>query len=617
VKRLAWVVLLVAGLALDSPRAQSGVRYRFTFPEPEHRWMQVEANFSGLADRPLELRMSRSSPGRYSLHDFAKNVYDVQASAADGRTLQITRSDPHGWMVAGHGGAATVRYKVFGDRVDGTYLAIDSTHAHINMPAALMWARGLEDRPASLRFEPPEGSFGEGPWRVATQLHPGPSPLEFTAPNLQYLMDSPVEYGPVVMREFSVDRQPIRVAVHHDGSLDEVDSFVRDIERIVREQRDIFGEFPRYEPGHYTFLADYLPYAGNDGMEHRNSTVLTSPSSLRTNRQWLLQTVAHEFFHGWNVERIRPRSLEPFDLERANMSGELWLAEGFTQYYGLLTMTRAGLMDLDAFVQEMSGLVASVASNPARLVRSAVEMSQMAVFTDGGAPRDRTNWSQSVISYYAFGGAIALALDLTLRERTGGQATLDDFMKAMWRAHGAPGGAREGFVDRPYSMADAEARLAEVAGDAAFARDFFARFIQGREIADYAVLLQSAGIKLRKTAPGRAWLGDVRFDDRRGTVRLASSPPFGSPIYTAGIDVDDEIRQIDGTRIRSFADVTTIVNRRRPGDQLPVVFADRGGRPRTATMTLAEDPAFELVRVERDGAALTAAHRAFRERWLN
>jgi predicted metalloprotease with PDZ domain len=166
-------------------------------------------------------------------------------------------------------------------------------------------------------------------------------------------------------------------------------------------------------------------------------------------------------------------------------------------------------------------------------------------------------------------------------------------------------------------MADAEARLAEVAGDAAFARDFFARFIHGREIADYAVLLQSAAIRLRKTAPGRAWLGDVRFDDRRGTVRLASSPPFGSPIYTAGIDVDDEIRQIDGTRIRSFADVTTIVNRRRPGDKLPVVFADRGGRQRTATITLAEDPAFELVRVERDGAALTAAQRAFRERWLN
>ncbi len=613
--RLAVVVLLLVGAAVAAPRAQATIRYRFTFPEPQHRWMQVEINYTALGEAALELRMSRSSPGRYTLHDFAKNVYDVEATAAGGRELPVTRADPHGWEVAGHGGAATIRYKIFGDTLDGTYLAIDSTHAHISMPAAVMWARGLDDRPVSLRFDPPAG--GNEAWRIATQLHPGATPLDFTAPNLQYLMDSPVEFGPVVVREFAVDRQPIRVAVHHGGSLDEVDSFVRDVERIVREERDIFGEFPRYEPGHFTFLADYLPYASDDGMEHRNSTVLTSPSSLRTNRQWLLQGVAHEFFHGWNVERIRPRSLEPFDLERANMSGELWLAEGFTQYYGLLTMSRAGFLGLDAFVQEMSGLVASIASNPARLVRSAEGMSQMAVFTDRGAAGDRTNWSQTVISYYDFGGAIALALDLTLRERTAGRATLDDFMKAMWRAHGAPGGTREGFVNRPYSMADAEARLAEVAGDAAFARDFFARFIQGRELADYAMLLQGAGITLRKSTPGRAWLGDVRFDDRSGTVRLASAPPFESPIYAAGIDVDDEIRQFDGTRIRSFADVTAVVGRRRPGDKVPVVFADRGGRQRTATIALAEDPAFELVPIERVGAALTAAQRTFRERWVN
>ena len=190
-------------------------------------------------------------------------------------------------------------------------------------------------------------------------------------------------------------------------------------------------------------------------------------------------------------------------------------------------------------------------------------------------------------------------------------------MKTMWRVHGAPGGGREGFVDRPYSIADAEARLGEVSGDKAFAREFFARFIQGKELADYAGLLQHAGIRLRKSAPGRAWLGDVRFEDRSGTVRLASPPPFGSPVYAAGIDVDDEIRQFDGTRTRSFADIAAVLGRRRPGDRVSIVFADRAGRQRTATIALAEDPAFELVPVERDGAALTPAQRAFRERWVN
>jgi len=317
------------------------------------------------------------------------------------------------------------------------------------------------------------------------------------------------------------------------------------------------------------------------------------------------------------VERIRPRSLEPFDLERPNMSGELWLAEGFTEYYGTLSMARAGLLQFDAFVGAIGGLVASVALDPAHLVRSAEEMSQMAVFTDRGRSGDQTNWAQTFISYYPFGGAIALALDLTLRGRSDGRTTLDDFMRAMWRVHGAPGGAREGFVDRPYSIADAEARLAETSGDAAFAREFFGRFIQGRELADYAALLQRAGIVVRRTAPGRAWVGDVRFDDRSGTVRLASPPPFGSPIYAAGLDVDDEIRQVDGTRIRSFGELTAALGRRRPGDRIALAFADRSGRQRTSTITLAEDPAFELVPVERGGGALTPAQRAFREQWVN
>src|SRR5581483_6792541 len=134
-------------------QAAAPIIYRFTFPEPQHRWMQVEAAFAGLGGAPLELRMSRSSPGRYSLHDFAKNVYDVHAFGADGREIALTRPDPYGWNAANHGGAVRVTYKIYGDRVDGTYLAVDETHAHINMPAAIMWAHGLEDRPAVLTFD--------------------------------------------------------------------------------------------------------------------------------------------------------------------------------------------------------------------------------------------------------------------------------------------------------------------------------------------------------------------------------------------------------------------------------------------------------------------------------
>ena len=151
------MVILCAPLAAQSPLRGSGspVHYRFTFPEPQHHWMQVEATFTDLDASPLELRMSRSSPGRYSMHDFAKNVYDVEASGPDGRALAISRPDPYGWTLQKHPSAVTVRYKVFGDRVDGTYLAVDRTHAHLNMPASIMFARGLDARPATLTFVAP------------------------------------------------------------------------------------------------------------------------------------------------------------------------------------------------------------------------------------------------------------------------------------------------------------------------------------------------------------------------------------------------------------------------------------------------------------------------------
>jgi predicted metalloprotease with PDZ domain len=501
---------------------------------------------------------------------------------------------------------------VFGDRLDGTYLGIDSTHAHINMPAAILWARGLDDRPATLTLVPPRST-----WRAATQLYAGTLPNEFTAPNLQYLMDSPVELGPLVLKDVAVGGRTIRLALHHAGDNQPVDGLAADVAKIVREAVEVFGEQPAYESGRYTFLVDYLPWASPDAMEHRNSTVITAPASIGSSRPTLLDSVAHEFFHVWNVERIRPRSLEPFDFERANMSGELWLAEGFTQYYGSLLLSRAGLLDLSSTVSTLGGLVTTVVLSPARGVRSAEEMSRMAVFTDAGPIQDPTNWSNTYISYYPFGGAIALALDLTLRERSAGRLSLDDYMRAMWQAHGKSPGARPGYVERPYTMADAEARLAEVDGDPGFARQFFARHIQGRDLPEYGRLLAQAGLVLRKTDPGRAWWGNLSLEGRGAGVRIAAPTAFDAPAHAAGLDLDDELRQIDGQRVGSAEDVYGILRKRQPGSRIAVTYVDRGGVEKRTVVTLAGDPHVEVVPAESTGTRPTPAQQAFRARWLN
>jgi predicted metalloprotease with PDZ domain len=628
VRHRAILLAVVLVLSATIPAwAQTPVIYRLSFPEPEHRFAQVEVTFADVGSAPLEVRMSRSSPGRYALHEFARNVFDVQVSDGNGQTLPVERPDAHQWTVSRHKGTVRVRYRVHGDQVDGTFLAVDATHAHLNMPATLMWARGLEDRPVRITFEQPPGRK----WMVATQLHPTEDPLTYTAANLQYLMDSPAEFSDLTMRTFTVrlpasaaasasraaNEARIRLALHHNGTDREADELTADIAKLAREAGSVFGEFPSFDVGYYTILADYLPYAGGDGMEHRNSTVVSSAGALNNaaQRQDILGTIAHEFFHSWNVERIRPRSLEPFNFEQANVSGELWLAEGVTSYYQSLLMRRTGLTAMDNTLAEFGRSIDVVTRSPGRSLRSPVEMSRLAPFVDAARWADRTNWDNLYISYYTWGAALGLGLDLSLRDLTKGRVTLDDYMRVLWRVHGRPPARAEGLVAAPYTLRDARLLLGEISGDQAFADQFFDRFVEGREIVDYEALLARAGLILRKRNRGRAWLGDLRLSFSGVSARIAEPAPVGSPLYRAGLDRDDEILSVDGEAIGSLNQLEIILQRHRPGDTIPIVFARRDGRV-TGSVTLEEDPRIEIVPVERTGRQPTAAERAFREAWL-
>jgi predicted metalloprotease with PDZ domain len=610
------LVVFLLFCAAQTAFAQAPVSYRLTFREPEHRWMQVEVTFREVPAGPLELRMSRSSPGRYAIHEFAKNVFDLRITDESGAPLAVSHPRPEEWTVTGHSGTVRATYRIFGDRVDGTYLGIDSTHAHVNMPATVMWARGFDLRPVTIRFEAPPGRN----WRVGTQLMPGSDPSTFTAPNLQYLMDSPTEFSAFSLRTFTirdVPRSPtFRLVVHHTGTDEELDGFARDVERIVSEARHVFREYPAYEGNTYTFIADYLPWASGDGMEHRNSTIVTSATSIHDNRAELLDTISHEFFHSWNVERIRPRSLEPFDFEGANMSGELWLGEGFTNYYGPLVLVRSGVTTIDEFASGMGETLDAMLVKPGRLLRSAEEMSQLAPFVDAATSIDRTNFDNTFISYYTFGEAIGLGLDLTLRDRSDGRITLDDYMRALWEKHGKPGGRRPGYVDNPYTMADLEATLAVVSGDATFAREFFARYIRGRELVDYERLLGRAGLLLRRAAPGRGFAGDLRVQDVDDHAKITAAVPLESPAYDAGLERDDVIVSIDGAPVGTAADVDRTIEMRKAGDVVPIVFERRGQRV-TGQLRLIENPHVELVPAETAGTVLTAEQQQFRTAWLS
>ncbi len=571
--------------------------------------MQVEVTFPDVPPGTLQVLMSRTSPGRYAIHEFAKNVYDVQIDNGAGNPLPIERPNPSQWNVTGHSGAVRVRYKVFGDRLDGTFLAIDATHAHLNIPASLMWARGFEERPVRVTFDAP------GDWKVATQLRPTSDPRTFTAANLQYLVDSPVELSNFAMHSFNVDRE-FRIAVHHDGTDADVERFAAAVERIVREERAIFGELPAYEVP-YTFIADYLPWASDDGMEHRNSTILTAPYGMRVpdERLALLGTVAHEFFHSWNVERMRPASLEPFKLDAPNPSGELWFAEGFTSYYAPLTMRRTGLWSVEELANHFGYTLDGIIRSPARKYRSAEEVSRLAQFVDQAEWSDPTNFGNHFVSYYDWGAVIGLGLDLSLRARTDHKVTLDHFMRRMWQEFGRPPSPVEGAVGRPYTIQDLRNVLAEVSGDRAFADEFFNRFIQGRDVVDYASLVARAGLVLRKRNPGRAWIGPVSLESGATGARVTQPTFEDTPVYSAGLDRDDELLSVDGIAMSGSSRLDEIVQRRRPGDTIRLAIRRRGVA-RELIVTVADDPRLQLVPAEQAGRQLTAAERAFRDAWL-
>ena len=330
--------------------------------------------------------------------------------------------------------------------------------------------------------------------------------------------------------------------------------FQKMCEAVVLEEEGVFGGFPKYDNGSYTFLVDYLPYVSGDGMEHRNSTVITNARPLtRESAAQLIGSVAHEFFHSWNVKRIRPRSLEPFDYERVNMSGELWFAEGFTDYYGPLALTRAGLLSRDEFMRIMRNAVNTVLTAPGREVFSAADMSRRAAFIDGAASSDPQNQANTYISYYTYGRALALGIDLAIRSRFPGKS-LDDWMRAMWRRHPD--------VQKPYTAAGPPAGARQATGSSEFAKEMFDRHIEWAGTDGVRVaLLARAGFVLRPASPGKRGSGSLMNFSERG-IEVTGPTLRGSPLYIAGIDRGDRI--LDFKTRREWDDLAAS---HKPGDR--------------------------------------------------
>jgi predicted metalloprotease with PDZ domain len=587
------------------------ISYEISFPNIVHHEAEVKAVFTSVPPGVLHTRMARSSTGRYALHEFAKNVYSLKATDSKGRELAVTRPDPYGWDVAGHDGTVTVAYTLFADRADGTYPGFDAVQAHIQPQGTFLYARGMEQRPVRVTIRRPNPA-----WTIATQLVPTSDPETFTAPGMQYLFDSPTHVGAIQWREWTETSGgrtlKFRAAVDDPAPSATVDEYAAGAQKIAREAAAVFGEFPAFDFGTYTFVACYRPSCNGDGMEHRNSTSVTGNASMGASALRELGTVAHEFFHAWNVKRIRPATLEPFDYDRVNLSGELWIAEGFTQYYGPLLETRSGVTQANVFIRGLGGIVNAVTNAPGRRYFGPIGMSQQAPFTDAAVSIDPQNRGNIFISYYTYGAGIALAIDLSLRSRGG--RTLDDFMRAMWKNYGKP--------EIPYTLDDARRALASASGDSAWAWSFWKQYIAGHDLPDYPALLANAGILVRRAQAGAPWIGDFQFRPMQQGNQMAlplivnSGPLVGSPIYDAGLERGDRILAVDGKPVAAEADFRAAIAAHKPGDKVTISYESRAGH-RDASLTIAENPALQVIAFEDAGMSPTDQQLAFRAKWLS
>lgn len=580
------------------------ISYSVSFPNITHHEAQISLTVSGISQKQKTavFRMSRSSPGRYATHEFGKNVYDVKAFGKNNKTIPVIRTDGDVYEVKNQDGYIRLEYTLYANHPDGTYAGIDASSIHFNMPAAFIWIKGYDKTPIEIRFNIP----AERKWSIATQLKPTNDSSTFTAPGLQYFMDSPTKIGALTWKEWTLvnpsgKSYKVRFAFEGNSSDSLLTAFTNKVKSITEQSQAVYGEVPDFDFGTYTFIASINPWVKGDGMEHRNSTVISIPANFDGNNE-LLDVFAHEFFHCWNVERIRPKTLEPFNFEKSNMSNELWFAEGFTQYYGDLLTERAGCMSEEDYLRVATSLINTKTNTQGAKRFSPMEVSRHAVFVDAGVAIDKSNYVNMYTSYYPYGAAIALALDLELRTRFK-NLTLDNYMAAVWKKFGK--------TEIPYTVDGLQDVLAQVTGNKKFASEFFSRYINGHEPLDYNPLLEKAGLLLKKANEGKAWAGNVQWRENNNALIIASNTVNGTPLYNAGLDVDDTVLSLDGKPLKKQADLMEVLKAHKPGDKLDIEYDHRGNKISTK-IVLGENPALTVVPVEKAGNDAIG----FRKKWL-
>jgi predicted metalloprotease with PDZ domain len=503
------------------------------------------------------------TPGSYLIREYARHVQDFAVKDTTGRALTWEKISKNTWQIDTKGAKEiVVTYRVYSNELTVRTNELNDEHAFWNNAALLMFPAGQLAAPSTVRVIP------HGQWRVATGLPAvAGQPNTFRAANFDILYDAPFEVSDFKELAFDVRGKRHRYVVTGEGNYD-LRKMADDTAKIIQESYKIFGDLPYDE---YTFI---LNLRGGGGLEHLNSTALQwnrfqfKPQS-RYNA--FLALVAHEFFHLWNVKRIRPDALGPFDYENENYTKLLWVAEGATAYYENVLLRRAGLIsEADVLTSRATG-IEQLQNRPGRFETSLEEASFDAWIK---YYRQDENAINNQISYYDKGETVSMMLDVAIRTASGGARSLDDVMRYLYNEFAKK--------NRNYTPADFQ-KAAELAAGRSL-DDFFSKYVRGEAEIDYNGILNGIGLQVRadQAERNRAYIGaDLVEEGGRLTIRTI---PAGTPAYEQGLNTGDQIVAIDGYRA-SNAFLQSYLGERKAGDAVRLTIF-RFDKLRDVTFTL-------------------------------
>jgi predicted metalloprotease with PDZ domain len=508
------------------------VSYELRMPKPQNHYFEVQMNINGNDDAQVEVKMPVWTPGSYLVREFSKNVNLVKAFTKDGKSISVTKKSKNAWIInAGKEKDIQVKYEVYAFELSVRTPFLDLTHGFVSGTGVFMYTEKSKNQAGEVTVIPHD-SFK----RISTSL-----PVDagykgigqrFQFENYDQLVDCPMEIGNQEIFEFTAAGVNHTVAMYGEANYN-VEQLKRDMAKIVEAETAVIGKNPNKI---YTFIVHNV-VDGQGGLEHMNSTVLSVNRWTYAGKQYVdfLNLVAHEYFHLWNVKRIRPVELGPFNYDTENYTSLLWVMEGFTSYYDELILRRTGFYTEEEFLAKLQSSINYVEGTPGSRVQPVAHASFDAWVK---AYRPNENSSNTTMTYYSRGSVLASVIDAMIVTETDGKKCLDHFLQQLYTTYYE--GLKRGFSETEFKM-----ELAKFVGKNM--DDFFAKYIDGTEIIPYKEFYGPVGLNVQDVTTNNPSFG-ASVREEGGKV-MVKSVRFGSSAEEAGISVGDEIIGCNGYRV--------------------------------------------------------------------